>query len=132
MTVLVDSNVPMYLVGADHPNKERAQQRLEELITSDERIVTDVEVLQEILHRYTAIDRSDAIQPAFSAILDVADEVLPVTLREAEEAKEIVLGRHGLLARDALHLAVMRSYGIDRIVSFDTAFDEVPGVERIG
>jgi len=122
----------MYLVGADHPNKERAQQRLEELITSDERIVTDVEVLQEILHRYTAIDRSDAIQPAFSAILDVADEVLPVTLREAEEAKEIVLGRHGLSARDALHLAVMRSYGIDRIVSFDTAFDEVPGVERIG
>jgi hypothetical protein len=34
--------------------------------------VTDAEVLQEILHRYVAIDRRDAIQPAFDALLGVA------------------------------------------------------------
>lgn len=44
--------------------------------------VTDVDVLQEILHRYSAIKRLDAVQPAFDAILDVVDEVLPVHLLE--------------------------------------------------
>jgi hypothetical protein len=30
--------------------------------------VTSAEVLQEILHRYVAINRRDAIQPAFDAL----------------------------------------------------------------
>lgn len=41
MTVFVDSNIPMYLVGAAHPNREAAVRRLDELITRDERLVTD-------------------------------------------------------------------------------------------
>ena len=73
--ILVDSNIPMYLVGAPHPHKADAQALLERLVSQEERLVTDVEVLQEILHRYTALGRRDAIQPAFSAILDVVDEV---------------------------------------------------------
>ena len=67
--ILVDSNVPMYLVGASHPHKTDSQRILERLISERERLVTDAEVLQEILHRYVAIDRRDAIQPAFDALL---------------------------------------------------------------
>ena len=55
--ILVDSNIPMYLVGSPHPLKADAQRLLEKLITDRERLVTDAEVLQEILHRYAAIDR---------------------------------------------------------------------------
>ena len=61
--ILVDSNVPMYLVGSAHPHKVDARRRLERLITDNRRLVIDAEVLQEILHRYVAIDRRDAIQP---------------------------------------------------------------------
>jgi predicted nucleic acid-binding protein len=58
----------MYLVGAPHPHKIDAQRLLEN--SSDrQRLITDAEVLQEILHRYVAIDRRDAIQPAFDALL---------------------------------------------------------------
>jgi hypothetical protein len=121
----------MYLVGADHPNKDAAQRRLEALITASQRLVTDVEVLQEILHRYSAIARPEAIQPAFDALADVVDDVLPVTYAEVEGAKRIVLGRYGLSARDSLHLAVMEAYGINRILSFDAGFDRYPGVERL-
>ncbi len=46
-----------------------AQSLLERCIADDERLVTDAEVLQEILHRYSAIDRLEAISPAFQAIL---------------------------------------------------------------
>jgi len=129
--ILVDSNVPMYLVGAEHPHKADAQRLLDGLIAGEERLVTDVEVLQEILHRYVAIDRPDAITPAFDAILEVVDEVLPIGLDEVEGARRIVLGGYGLSARDAIHLAVMRSHDIRRIVSFDAALDGFPGIERV-
>lgn len=49
--IFVDSNIPMYLVGAAHPNKEASRRRVERAIIEEERLVTDAEVLQEILHR---------------------------------------------------------------------------------
>lgn len=87
--IFVDSNVPMYLVGAPHPNKVEALRLLEAAVVGRERLVTSAEVLQEILHRYVAIER-----------------------------------------RDALHAALMLRHGIGRIMTFDAAFDEVPGIDR--
>src|SRR5437868_4858988 len=112
----------MYLVGASHPHKTDTQRWLEKLITEREKLVTDAEVLQEILHRYVAIERRDAIQPAFDALLNVVDQVLVVDRAAVERAKEIVLGQVRLSARDAIHLAVMEQHGIGRILSFDTGF----------
>jgi predicted nucleic acid-binding protein len=129
--IFVDSNVPMYLIGAPHPHRSDAQQWLEKLVSERERLVTDAEVLQEILHRYAAINRRDAIQPAFDALLGLADQVLAVERAHLERAKEIVLGRWHLSARDAVHLAVMEQNGIDRILSFDSGFDGFPGITRL-
>ncbi len=130
--IFVDSNVPMYLVGADHPHKRDAQQLLERFITRQQRLVTDVEVLEEILHRYRAIDRRNAIQPAFDAVLGVVDDVIAVEMVDVERAKDELMARWGLSARDALHVAVMRRHGIEAILSFDKGFDTVPGIERHG
>jgi predicted nucleic acid-binding protein len=121
----------MYLVGAAHVHKADAQRLLEKFVSERQRLVADAEVLQEILHRYTAIQRRDAIQPAFNALLGVVDEVLPVDRVAVERAKEIVLGYTELSARDAVHLAVMEHYGIDRILSFDSGFDQFPGITRL-
>lgn len=129
--IFVDSNVPMYLVGGPHPHKADAQRLLESAIAASERLVTDVEVLQEVLHRYVAIQRRDAIQPAFDAVLDLVDEVFPVTLDDVLRAKDIVLGKPRLSARDALHAAVMERHDVRRIMTFDTAFDDVPGLTRL-
>ena len=129
--ILVDSNVPMYLVGAEHPHKVDARRLLERAVAEGRRLVTDAEALQEILHRYVAIGRRDAIQPCFNLVLDVVDEVLPVTLDTVSAAREIVLGHPELTARDAIHLAVMREHGIGGIMSFDRHFDGLPGVARL-
>jgi len=129
--ILIDSNVPMHLIGADHPHKADAQRALERLVSARERLVTDAEVLQEILHRYVAIDRRAAIQPAFDALLAVVDEVLAVDADTVERAKTIVLARERLSARGALHVAVMERRGVTRILSFDGGFDGVPGIERL-
>lgn len=129
--ILIDSNIPMYLVGSPHPHKADSRKLLDRSIADRERLVTDAEVLQEILHRYVAIDRRDAIQPAFDALLGIVDEVFVIDRPDVERAKEIVLGHEGLSARDALHLAVMEHHGVERIMSFDAAFDDFPGIYRI-
>jgi len=121
----------MYLVGSPHPHKTDAQRLLEKLIANRERLVTDAEALQEILHRYVAIDRRDAIQPAFDALLGVVDEVLSVDRVAVERAKQIVLGYRQLSARDAVHLAVMEQNGVRQILSFDAGFDAFPGIARL-
>ena len=122
----------MYLVGATHPNKDRALRLLEECITRGERLVTDAEVFQEILHRYVTINRRDAIQPAFNALQQVVDETFAVDLVAVDQARALLLGLTELSARDALHLAVMQRHDITRLLSFDTGFDEVSWVERLG
>jgi hypothetical protein len=129
--IFIDSNVPMYLVGAPHPHKADAQRLLERFIVEGERLVTDAEVLQEILHRYVAINRREAIQPAFDALLGVADEVFPIEAADAEAAKNVVLGVNRLSARDAIHVAVMRRRRVARILTFDGGYDGVAGVTRL-
>jgi predicted nucleic acid-binding protein len=129
--ILLDANVPMYLVGADHPNKSGALRMLERAVTSRERLVTDAEVFQEILHRYVAIGRRDAIQPAFDALNAVIDEVFPIEAASVERAKDLVLGYSRLSARDAIHVATMQAHGVTRIMSFDTVFDVIPGFTRV-
>lgn len=42
--IFVDSNIPMYLIGADHPLKLQAQELVERAIKAQERLVTDAEV----------------------------------------------------------------------------------------
>lgn len=120
----------MYLIGAFHPHKSDARRLLESAIASGDRLVTNAEVYQEILHRYVAIDRRMAIQPAFDALNAIVDEVFPVELRDVERAKTVVYGKR-LSARDAIHLATMERHGVKRIMTFDAGFDAAPGIERL-
>jgi len=129
--IFVDSNIPMYLVGAEHPNKAAARALLERAITDGEILVTDAEVLQEILHRYVAIDRRDAIGPALDALLGIIDEVFPVERGDVESTRRLVLTTT-VSAREAVHLAIMRRRGVDRIITFDRGFDGIAGITRNG
>ena len=129
--IFVDSNIPMYVIGAAHPHKTDAQVILERLIAAGQRLVTDAEVLREILHRYTAIGKREAIAPAMQVTLDIVDEVIPIGKAEVLRAGEIVLNRALLSARDAVHIAVMERHGIRSILSFDGDFDRWPGIQRI-
>jgi len=129
--IFIDSNIPMYLVGAPHPHKTEAQLLLERLIASGQRLVTDAEVLQEILHRYAAINRREAIGPAMKTTLEVVDDVFAIEKADVLRAAEIVQNRALLTARDAVHIAIMERRGIESIMSFDADFDRWPGLKRI-
>lgn len=129
--IFVDSNVPVYLVGSDHPHKVDARRTLERLASERRRLVTSSEVFQEILRRYVAIDHRAAIEPAFEVLREVVDDVFAVEERDVFRAKDLLHAHPKLSARDALHAAVMRRGEISEIVSFDGGFDEVAGIKRL-
>ena len=101
------------------------------LVREREHLITDVEVYQEILHRYTAISRHAAIAAAFATLDAIADEVLGFGLAEVRAARRLIGLVPGISSRDALHVAVMRQAGVSRILSFDRGFDSCPGIRRL-
>jgi len=121
----------MYLVGSPHPHKTEAQILVERAIASQDRLITDAEVFQEILHRYSLLRRRDDIPTALRVTLGLVDDVLPIEQRDVLRAAEIVRLPEAWSARDALHLAIMERHGIRRIMSFDRDFDRWPGLSRI-
>jgi uncharacterized protein len=131
VTMFVDANIPMYLVGADHPNKKPAVTSLEIAIARGERLVTDAEVLQELLHRYRAIGRMDAMEAATDALLSIVDEVFAIERDDVLAARRLLARIPSLSARDALHVSTMRRHGVDDILTFDSGFDAVGGLRRL-
>ena len=121
----------MYLAGAPHPHKTEAQVLLERLIVDGQRLVTDAEVLQEILHRYTAINKREAIGPTLQVIIDIADDVFAIEKADVLRASEVAQNRAALSARDAIHIAVMERHGIHSLLTFDADFDRWPGLRRV-
>lgn len=129
--IFVDSNVPMYVAGKDHPNKEPARQILEQARTGRIEICTSTEVLQEILYRYVALQRRDLARQVYELFVEVCPRVLPVTLADTDRAKELLAAGARVSVRDALHAAVMANNGVREIATFDAGFDEIEGVGRV-
>ena len=129
--IFIDSTVPMYVVGAEHPNKGTARRMLESAVARKEHLVTDAEVFQEILHRYAAIRRLEAVGPAFDALSSAVHDVFPVDLADVQRARRLISGSGRLSARDALHAAIMQRYDVAEIMTFDRGFDGLPGIRRL-
>ena len=130
--ILIDSNIPMYLVGGAHRNKDAARRALEEAVAAGQTLCTDTEVLQEILRRYTAIKQPEQIDPAFDALLGIVDVVYSIERADVERARRLRRTTPTLSARDAVHVAVMQGRDVEQILSFDIGFDGLPGIVRVG
>ena len=127
--IFVDSNVPMYLVGAPHPNRDRIAEFLAAHAARD--YVTSAEVYQEIVHRYVAVNRRGAIADAFRFLDDLVTTVFPISRDDVCVAHTIAHEQHAVSARDCLHLAVMQRRGVKMALTCDTAFALRPGVECV-
>ncbi|MGQ0703090.1 MAG: type II toxin-antitoxin system VapC family toxin [Gemmatimonadales bacterium] len=129
--IYVDSNVPMYLVGGKHPNKQRVVELAPRLISAQERLVTSAETFQEIIHRYLAIKDRRHLNAAYEALDALVAGAADVTKQDVDAALAVSGQYPGLSSRDCLHVAVMRRLGCRTVWSYDAGFDEVPGLQRI-
>ena len=130
MRVFVDSNIPMYVAGREHPLREPARRFLERVRNGEIEACTSTEVLQEILYRYVALKRPDLAREVYDLFVQLCAAVFPVTLADTDRAKAII-GRERLGVRDAIHCAVMLNNDIRTIASFDSGFDNLKAIQRL-
>src|ERR1019366_5882936 len=100
-------------------------------IGEGERLVTDAEVFQEILHRYSSIGRTEFIDSAFELMRKIIDEVFPIELSSVDLARSIIRKTPGISARDAIHAATMNIHKVKILASFDSGFDRIRSISRI-
>ena len=129
--VFLDANILMYAVGAAHTLREPCRAALERAVHRETPLVTDSEVLQELLYRYFAMRRPEIAKAVYAAAIRLCHEILPVGEPHTARALALLLGRPGLSARDAVHVATMESARIRRILSTDRDFDAFSNIERI-
>jgi uncharacterized protein len=127
----LDANVLMYAAGTEHPLREPCREALRRAVDEKKSLVTDSEVLQEILYRYFAIRRPDAAQSVYRSAIGLCDSVLPVAEPHTSRALELLLKYRDLSARDAIHIATMEAAGLRLILSTDSDFDTISEVDRI-
>ena len=129
----IDTNIPMYASGRDHRLKTPSRRIIEAASASRSRFFTDAEVLQELIHRYQAIKewrgRGDHVFADFVLVME--GRIEPMFAQDVQRAAQLADVYPILSARDLVHLAVMERAGATAIVTADTAFDNLDGVERL-
>jgi predicted nucleic acid-binding protein len=126
----IDSNVPMYVAGAAHPNRDPARRFLERVRSGEIEGCTSTVALQEILGRYSALGRRDLAWEVYDLFVQLCPTVFDVTLADTDGARRLLMDYPGLTARGCLHAAVMRNHEVEAIASFDASFDQVAGIRR--
>lgn len=129
----LDVNVPMYAAGQPHRYQRSCAWVMTEITEGQIAAVTDTEAIQEILHRYGALQRWETARRMASRVLDIVSTVYPVAVADVRLA--IDLSEHyapqGITARDLIHAAVMHNRGITEIISTDAHFDRIEGITRL-
>lgn len=129
--IFVDSNVPVYLVGASQPHRDTTLAVVDRLVRGGEKMVTSAEVMQELLHLYSHRRALPAVQPALDVLKGLVDEVYGIDAEDVERAHAVLRAHQGFSSRDALHVAVMQRHGVQRILSYDRDFDRIETLERV-
>lgn len=131
MKVFIDSNVPMYVAGREHPLREPARRFLARVRAGEIEGCTSTEVLQEILYRYAALRRPDLAGEVYDLFVSLCPIVFPVMLADTDRARQLVGSVPGVGVRDAIHVAVMLNNDVTRIATFDLGFDAMKGLARL-
>ena len=131
MSVFVDANIPMYAEGRDHRFKAPSAAFMLAVARRQVDAVSDVEVLQEILHRYRAVNRESDGFVVFETFAATVRIFHSIVLDDLWGCRAILSRHRAVQPRDAIHTAVMRRIGIRTVVSYDRHFDELPDIERV-
>ena len=130
--VFLDANIPIYASGREHPYREPCARLLLMAAEHPLSFVTDAEVLQELVHRYLALRRwrlGRVVVRDFAELM--YDRIEPIYVDDIVAAASLADLNEGASARDLVHAAVMHRLGIERIVTSDTDFDQLPGIKRL-
>jgi len=129
--MLVDSNVFMYAAGAQHAFKRSSLRFLERVARGEIDAAIDAEVLQEILHRYRALRRWTEGRQVYDSARAIFNTVIPITTEILDRARLLLDEYSQLMARDALHAAVVECPSLEGICSYGSDFDRIASIRRV-
>ena len=119
--IFVDTNVFMYAVGKPHPLKSPARDFFDESLLNSRPLCTSAEVLQELMHAYLPVRKSDELEDALVLIANAGVQVWPLKEEDVTLARQLHDRHPTLAARDLCHLASCRRRGVREIMTFDEA-----------
>ncbi len=121
----------MYAAGATHPHKKPSARLLERIARSELAATINAETLQEILHRYRAIKRWNDGRDVYDLSRQLFPSVVPISAEMLDRARALLDEHPSLMARDALHAAVVMHEGFEAICSYDRDFDVITTITRV-
>lgn len=127
----LDSNIIMYAIGGPHAQKLPCQRVIEHIEQHHLRVVTNTEVIQEILYRYTSIDRRALAVETSQLVMEIVEEVFSVTADDMQLVTQLVLQHPHVNVRDAVHAATMLHHRVRSILTADRHFDHFTQLRRI-
>jgi predicted nucleic acid-binding protein len=134
MKVFLDTNIPMYAAGKEHPLKFNCLEILESVASGKLLAFTDSEVFQEILYRFYHIKQPALGLRVFDLFAKVMHNfVLPVSYEDVNLARRLSENPNlsSLSPRDLIHVAVMLNNDIRHIITADRGFELVQEIRVI-
>lgn len=126
--ILVDTNIFIYAHGSPHPYKEPSRLLLARMAETSQQYNIDVELLQEIMHVYSARGERAFGLAIFDILMDIFHDPLPIERSEIVLSRQILERYPALSPRDAIHAAVVSTQHLEGIVTTDSAFAQVSGL----
>ena len=123
----------MYAAGKTHPYKESCAWTMTEIAKRRLSVVIDTEIIKEDLYRFGGLRKWEIAVRMSENLLELVPDVLPVTKADARNTVRLLesYGPAGIPVRDLIHVGVMQNHEINKIISTDSHFDQVEGVERL-
>ena len=129
--ILVDSNVLVYAVGADHPMREPSRRLIEAIQAGTLVATTTIYVIQEFVHvAARRRPRRDAVGLARNYATLLGPLLLP-SGDDLEIALDLFARHERLDAFDVLLAASGLANDAEALVSADTAFGSVPRLRHV-
>ena len=120
----------MYAVGKPHPYKATCQDILKTAASNTTEFNIDAELCQELLYVYGRRGERKQGLKTVESLIELFPNVFPVDSGVIVETKILMDKYPNLVARDAIHAAVVLVNDLEGIVSVDKVFGEIKGLKR--
>jgi predicted nucleic acid-binding protein len=128
--VLIDSMVALYAMGGEFAWREECRRALRLVSDGVVEGFCSVEAVQEVAHHRLRVSGDPGRAAAQARAFSQTMAVLGFDARVLDTALGLIAAGEAR-GRDAVHAATALVHGLDQIVSYDTAFDAVPGLSRL-
>ncbi|MDO8554152.1 MAG: type II toxin-antitoxin system VapC family toxin [Candidatus Micrarchaeota archaeon] len=125
--ILLDAD---FLIAYFRENDQQHNRAVEIMKSVNETTFVTTSIINEIFTYIKARDGGKKTREVWEWIKNSDIEIIEIN-RIIEEIIYYVEKFDGLSFGDASNIAIMKQLGIERIVSFDSDFDIIPGIRRI-